>query len=110
MKITLVSSGLGPLWYEKTEEAFILYESIVHRPDHKNPRKPFSMNDIQAPFRILIMGYVLSFIVLLIEKYVLPPKKLAQVKRFICPVKCIKNDVKTYRHRNVTRKRIKRLN
>lgn len=54
-------------------------------------RKPFSLEDIQAPFYILIFGYLISFIVFLIEKFVLTPEKLHKLRSFIWPVKSVVN-------------------
>lgn len=52
-------------------------------------RKPFSLKDIQAPFYILLFGYIISFIVFLIEKFVVTPEKLCKLKNFIWPVKSL---------------------
>lgn len=56
-------------------------------------RKPFSLKDIQAPFYILIFGYIISFIVFLVEKFILTPEKLCKFKKCILPVKRIANNI-----------------
>lgn len=85
--------GFGLLWYQKTAEAFIMHSYVQNQEKQQEKhRKPFSMKDIQAPFYILIAGYSVSFIVFLIEKFVLTPEKLYKLKRSIRPVKIIIND------------------
>lgn len=73
-ELTFIHSGFSLLWYDQTVEAFIRH-SYVHHQGHSDAslRHPFSMEDIQAPFYILIFGYIISFIVFLIEKFVLTP-------------------------------------
>ena len=97
--------GFGLLWYEKTAEAFIMHSYVQNQELRQEKlRKPFSLEDIQAPFYILIFGYIISFIVFLIEKFVLTPEKLYKLKGFIWPVKSIFNDFEKSR-----RNRFKKL-
>lgn len=80
----LAEAGLVELWYRATEDAFILNKTIQNMklgPDlEANRRKPFSLRDIQSAFYFLIIGYIISAIVFLIEKFVMPPERF---NRFI---------------------------
>lgn len=98
-------SGFGTLWYERTVEAFIR-DSHVKRhfsevyQQHKH-RTPFSLKDIQAPFYILIVGYVFSLLAFLVEKFVLPPEKFVKIIRTIRPVNSIVDDFEMNRRKQL---------
>lgn len=87
------NSGFATLWYDQTEDAFFKH-TYIHRKGYRvsSNRQPFSLNDIQAPFYILIIGYIISFVVFLIEKFVLNPKKFEKLQRIIIPVKRVRSD------------------
>ncbi|XP_031622960.1 uncharacterized protein LOC116340548 [Contarinia nasturtii] len=90
--------GFHLVWYEKTEEAFIL-KSDIHYQEQRT-RKPFSLDDIQAPFYILLMGYIISFIVFLIERFVLTPNKYGRFEKLVInkiPNELKKNRTKTFK-------------
>lgn len=83
----ILFSGFGFLWYEKTAEAFIMHSYVMNQDkQQKTHRKPFSLKDIQTPFYILIVGYIISFIVFLIETFLLSPEKLKNLQTMLKPV------------------------
>ena len=87
------NSGFATLWYDQTEEAFFKHTHIHHKGYQiSNIRQPFSLHDIQAPFYILIIGYIISFVVFLTEKFVLHPKKCEKLQRIIRPVNSVRSD------------------
>lgn len=96
-------SGFGILWYERTVEAFIRDSHVKRHINevyqlHKH-RTPFSLKDIQAPFYILIVGYVFSLLAFLVERFVLPPGKFTQIVRVIRPVNSIVSEFEMNRRK-----------
>lgn len=94
-------SGFGTLWYEKTEEAFFRTTYVRHQMNKY--RKPFSLEDIQTPFYILYFGYTISFVVFLIEKFILPPKKFDKIGRLINPVDSVVKDFEANRRKKFSK-------
>lgn len=93
-------SGFATLWYERTEEAFIR-TSYVQQQSFKR-RKPFSLKDIQTPFYILYIGYFISFVVFLIEKFIFSPTKCEKIERFISPVDYLMREFELNRRKKFT--------
>lgn len=101
--------GFAKLWYEKTVEAFLMESYIQRQVTQNDDRKPFSLNDIQAPFYLLVFGYIISGIVFLLEKFVLHPKNLKKILKFINPTRNYMKDFKMHRIRTMRRKGRKQL-
>lgn len=96
-------SGFANLWYEKTEEAFIRTSYVQQQATRH--RKPFSLKDIQTPFYILYLGYFISFVVFLIEKFILSPEKCEKIERFISPVDYVMREFETNRRKKFSNHR-----
>lgn len=96
--------GFAGLWYEKTQEAFLMESYIQRQVTQNDDRKPFSLNDIQAPFYLLVFGYIISGIVFLLEKFVLHPKNMKKISKFINPTRTYMKDFKMHRIRTMRRK------
>lgn len=96
--------GFARLWYEKTQEAFLMESYIQRQVTQNDDRKPFSLNDIQAPFYLLVFGYIISGIVFLLEKFVLHPKNMKKISKFINPTRTYMKDFKMHRIRAMRRK------
>lgn len=94
----VLHSGFGTFWYELTEDAFIKH-SYVHHQEHCGigHRHPFSLQDIQASFRILICGYIIAFTVFLVEKCFLTPTNLCKLNKIIWPVDSVMKDFESKR-------------
>lgn len=101
--------GFARLWYEKTQEAFLMASYIQRQVTQNDDRKPFSLNDIQAPFYLLVFGYIISGIVFLLEKFVLHPKNMKKISKFIYPTRTYMKDFKMHRIRAMRRKGKKQL-
>lgn len=62
------------------EKAYLI-QAYVNDPQQfaKRIRKPFTVEDLQTPFFILIVGYTMSFVVFLMEKFVAAQKNRHKV-------------------------------
>lgn len=56
------------------EKAYLI-QAYVKNPQQfaKHLRKPFTVEDLQTPFFILLVGYTMAFLVFLMEKFVAAP-------------------------------------
>lgn len=76
-------AGLVRFWYDATKEAFIRNRYIENAKIHYvDSRKPFTLQDIQTSFYVLIFGHSIAMIVFLIEMFVMSPKRISQSKVF----------------------------
>lgn len=76
-------AGLVRFWYDATKEAFIRNRNIENAKTHfLSSRKPFTLQDIQTSFYVLIFGHSIAMIVFLIEMFVLSPKRISQSKMY----------------------------
>lgn len=104
----LSTVGFALLWYEQIEEAFIMKAYTHDRAMFgKRPRKPFSLKDIQTPFYFLIIGYFISFVMFMIEKFILSPDKLAKIRNYIRPTQRLYIDFEANRRRQKWKKSCK---
>lgn len=94
-------SGFSTVWYDQMEKAYLI-QAYVKNPQQfaKHQRKPFSVEDLQTPFFILIVGYTMSFVVFLMEKFVASPEKCEKVIGYLRPVQSIKNNFQKNRRLN----------
>lgn len=76
-------AGLIQFWYDATKEAFIRNRNIENaRTHYVSSRKPFTLQDIQTSFYVLIFGHSIAMIVFLIEKFLMSPKRINQSKMY----------------------------
>lgn len=61
-----------------------LIQAYVKNPQQfaKHLRKPFTVEDLQTPFFILIVGYTMSFVVFLMEKFVAAQQKCHKIMTY----------------------------
>lgn len=107
--LRLSEGGFPKLWYDQMEEAFRLESSIRSQMIRNIDRKPFSLTEIQAPFYFLVFGYIISLVVFLLEKFVLPPKNVEKICKFFNPGKRHLRDFK-YNRIKIVRRKVKGAN
>lgn len=92
------------------EKAYLIH-TYVKNPHQfaKHLRKPFSVEDLHTPFFILIVGYTMSFVVFLMEKFVASPEKCRKIMSLVRrPIQNIKNNFRSQRAK--CQKKNRRLN
>lgn len=110
LMLRLSEGGFALLWYQQTEQAFLM-ESAIHRQlEESKIRKPFSLSDIQAPFYFLVFGYAVSFVVFLLEKFILYPENVERIWEFVNPVGSYFRNFELNRARSFRRKKQKPKN
>lgn len=80
------------------ENAYLIHAQVKNSQHFaKSHPKPFSLEDLQMPFFILIIGYTTSFVVFLIEKFVASPDKYRKIIAYLCPVQSLKKHFQSQR-------------
>lgn len=90
------------------EKAYLIHAYVRYPqtfPHHQ--KKPFSVEDLQTPFFILIVGYTMSFVVFLIEKFMASPEKCEKFIAYLRPVQTIKNQFRSQHAKNQKQRRLK---
>lgn len=107
--VVLMPIGFMKFWYESTVSAFIAASHIQYSITSSKTEegKPFSLSDVKTSFYLLLLGYATASIIFLIEKFIIPPKKLGKIESCVCPVRFVKNVQLKRRKRSMTR-RLKR--
>lgn len=75
-----------------------LIQAYVKNPQQfaKHLRKPFTVEDLQTPFFILIVGYTVAFVVFLMEKFVAAPKRCQKI---VTSLRSAQNKIPNFRSR-----------
>lgn len=85
--------GFSTVWYDQMEKAYMIhaYAKYPQQFEHYQ-RKPFSVEDLQTPFFILIVGHTMAFVVFLMEIFLASPEKCQQFIAFLSQAQSIKNN------------------
>lgn len=72
----LAEGGFTKLWQDSTSNTLIQRERVREVKEPVN--QAFSLKNVKTPFYLLLIGYMLSIVVFLIER-ILPPAKLERI-------------------------------
>lgn len=89
--------GFSKVWYDQMEKAYLIHAYVKNQQKFpKRHRKPFSMEDLQTPFFILIVGHTMSFVVFLMEKFMASAEKKWKITAFLWTIWCLKYKKKQF--------------
>lgn len=77
----LSESGFTKYWQEMTSSTLIR-RAYAEREIFEEG-KPFTLKNVETPFYLLLIGYLFSSIVFLVEKWVIPPQRFRNIKKAV---------------------------